>query len=85
VSYQIYYQKTIGKPVRRLPFLIILCFQLFLVLVYRLWPEGADVIRNVLHRTENSAPVFALDFIARELRSGETVIQAFSDLLHDIR
>lgn len=85
MSYQINYQKTMKKPFWRLPFCIVLCFQLFLVLVYHLWPEGAKVIRNVLHRTENSAPVFVLDCFARELRGGQTVIQAFSDLFHDIR
>lgn len=91
MSYRIEYRlahKKAGSRMR-LPFLTLMFFLLFLLLVSHCWPEGMTEIRSVFQELRASAPVSALNAFAGNLSEGESVTAAFSDFLtvlhHDFR
>lgn len=80
MGYRIDYQKTAGMHQGRLLVLTMLSFFCFLILIYKQWPEGAGVIRCLLSDAKKSAPVSALEDLAKNLQNGDAV-QAFSGFL----
>lgn len=78
MSYRIEYRKEAARFSARLPFLTVICFFVFLFLVDRNYPEGAELIRALFCRARHSGAVSALNQFARELPKAEKIRDVFS-------
>ncbi len=60
------------------------CLAVFLLLTWAFWPEGAEMIQEMLIPGDNAATLEALNTMADNLRSGLPMSQAVSAFCQEI-
>lgn len=89
MGYRVEYQpvkkvRGVEKRTSRVPALTALFFLLFLLLVNGFWPQGAEILREILIPGDPTVTVAALETFTQELQTGEELSIAFEDFCRTI-
>lgn len=90
MGYRIEYDMGIGKfEVRenrkdKFPVLVAGAFVLFLLLTWSLWPEGAEVLRDILIPGDNAVTVQAMKDMSHNLKNGVALSDAVTAFCQDV-
>lgn len=89
MGYRIDYQpmKNVRNPEKRtagIPGMTALFLLLFVFIVFSFWPQGAELLREILIPGEADVTVAALETFARELQCGESLSCAFDSFCRHI-
>ncbi len=68
----------------RLPALILTVFMGFCAAVYILWPQGKEVLRELLIPGDPDTTIAALEAFAQQLRGGESIMGAVECFCREI-
>lgn len=82
MGYRIDYQpikkvRNLEKRTAGVPAMTALFLMLFFMLVFSFWPQGAELLREMLIPGDPDVTVAALETFAQELQCGESLYSAF--------
>ena len=88
MSYCVRYQHIRKKSRREFvdirSILTVLCFFLFLILVWSLWPEGKSAVEDVLSFLKPTMMVSAMNEMAEELQNGINLADTLENLFNNL-